>query len=189
MSEADDFYSKYYVSWTSNAPPLGGESLLPGERPKNVVYVPHISPARIYNESPGKNDGKPAKRAQTSFHERQKKFPVLSNDKKNVNHFLGAKRAFLRTQLRKGKVTADLIDKTWKAEEKARQNEYQKEIDLLTTNIKIRDDEYLRRLYKFRPKVGEEYIPPTTGPRKIKKLPREIQDTTYPRNHLFYFGA
>ena len=190
----DSFYSDYFVSSTSNAPPIGGDEISPDEQPSTAIYIQSIKaqyPRPTSMAKPEKN--KPnsptsTNRPTTTFKEKQNKFPILHDEKHVINHFMGAKRAFLAAHRRKGSVISEIQAKTWKTQEKSRQWEYQREIDLLTTNIKLRDDEYLRRLNKPRPKRGEVFVAPTTGPRMVKKLPKEIQNTTYPRNHVFYFG-
>jgi hypothetical protein len=102
--------------------------------------------------------------------------------------FLGTKRSFTATHGRKAAMAARIGESAWKTQEKLKAFAYQREFDLLTTNIRLRDDETLRRSNKPRPKFGEVFVAATTGPRPLKKLPREIQDTTYPRNHYLYFG-
>jgi hypothetical protein len=57
------------------------------------------------------------------------------------------------------------------------------------TNTRVCDDETLQRANRVRRKRDEVFIPATTGPRMLKRLPPEVQDTTYPRYHRLYFGA
>ncbi|KAK8895091.1 hypothetical protein M9Y10_023533 [Tritrichomonas musculus] len=193
-TDSDSFYSHYFVSSTSHAPPIGGDEILPGERKPNAIYIPPKSTgyprsaSAIRNEKNKPNSPANTNRPTTIFQKKQKQFSILHDEKHVIDHFMGAKRAFLAAHRRKGSVISEIQQKTWKTQEKSRQWEYQREIDLLTTNIKLRDDEYLRRLNKPRPKRGEVFVAPTTGPRLVKKLPKEIQNTTYPRNHVFYFG-
>lgn len=195
-SKNDSFYSDYFVSSTSQAPPIGGDEILEDEQPSKAIYIqsikkqnPRSTTSTSKTEKNKPNSPINSNRPTTTFKEKQNRFPILHDEKMHViNHFMGAKRAFLAAHRRKGSVISDIQAKAWKTQEKSRQWEYQREIDLLTTNIKLRDDEYLRRLNKPRPKRGEIFVAPTTGPRMVKKLPKEIQNTTYPRNHVFYFG-
>ena len=193
-SDSDSYYSNYFVSSTSHAPPIGGDEILPRENPSNSLHIVPQSSAYQRSSSMMKKDrNKPnspvhTNRSVTTFRQKQNKFPILHDKKQVIDHFMGAKRAFLAAHRRKGSVISEIQEKTWKTQEKSRQWEYQREIDLLTTNIKLRDDEYLRRLNKPRPKRGETFVAPTTGPRMVKKLPKEIQNTTYPRSHIYYFG-
>ncbi|OHT13658.1 hypothetical protein TRFO_43296 [Tritrichomonas foetus] len=187
--DADSFYSNYYVSFTSNAPPIGGDEILPGEKPKNVTYIPFRSTQTSHADKASPLPTAASRRVVTTFKERQSNFPVLHEEKKVVDHFMGAKRAFLASHTRKGFLASEVQERTWRTQEKSRQWEYRREMDMLTTNIKLRDDESLRRLNKARPKRGEKFVGSTTGPRQVKSLPREIQNTTYPRSHIFYFGA
>lgn len=195
MKKKDSYYSDYFVSSTNQAPPIGGDEILPDDRLSNAIHISSRkaqfprSTSMAIRESNKPNSPTNIDRPTTTFKAKQNKFPILHDEKHVINHFMGAKRAFLAAHRRKGSVISEVQEKTWKTQEKSRQWEYQREIDLLTTNIKLRDDEYLRRLNKLRPKRGEVFVAPTTGPRMVKKLPKEIQNTTYPRNHVFYFGA
>jgi hypothetical protein len=105
-----------------------------------------------------------------------------------LDMFLGTKRSFMYSHHRKGLMAVKIGESTWRTQEKLKAFAYQREFDLMTTNIRLRDDETLRRSNKPHPKWGEVFVGATTGPRPLKKLPREIQDTTYPRNHVLYFG-
>lgn len=123
-----------------------------------------------------------------SFSQIQHRFPIYNDEKYQKDPFGGAKRAFLAAHRRKGELAFDIQNRTWRTQEKSRTWAYKREIDLLTTNVKLRDDETLRRQYKARPKKGEKFVPNTTGPRLMKKLPRDVQNSQYPRNHTLYFG-
>lgn len=164
------------------------EEPLPGELPRNCTYIP-INQMGI--------DGTPVKRSRStmrsrpssSFRKQQEKFPVLKPDRAMENPFAGAKRSFVVCHNHKAIVAKRVEEMTWKTMEKSLAWKYNREIDRLTTNIKIRDGETLRRLNKARLRKGEIVATASTGPRLSKKLPREVQDTTYPRNHVRYFGA
>lgn len=131
----------------------------------------------------------PTRRKSVSFSELQRRFPIYNDEKRHMDPFQGAKRAFLAAHRRKGELAADVQNKTWKTQEKSRNWEYKREMEILTTNIRLRDGEFLRRQNKAHPKRGEQFVSNTTGPRIAKTLPRDIQRSQYPRNHTLYFGA
>lgn len=185
--------TNYYISSSSTS--ILGNEVLPGEKPPNAIFIPRNRHASSQNQNlpHSKHQLTPNKaqksRPLTTCKNNPNQIPPSREEKKVVDHFMGAKRAFLASHKRKCYIANEVLERTWKTQEKSRQWEYKREYDQLTTNIKLRDDESLRRLNKPRPKHGEIFVPSTTGPRLAKKLPREIQNTTYPRNHVFYFGA
>lgn len=166
------------------------EEPLPGELPKNCTYIPiNQMGIDISCTSTRRCRSTMRSRPSTSFRKQQERFPVLKPDKLMENPFSGAKRSFVVAHDHRSKVAKRVEEMNWRSMEKTLARKYNLEIAKLTTNIKIRDGETLRRLNKARPKKGEVFIAASTGPRMAKKLPREIQDTTYPRNHYRYFGV
>jgi hypothetical protein len=126
----------------------------------------------------------------TDFKERQKRFPILKAEPDLENNtFAGTKRAFVVGHGRKSAVIANISEFNWRVETKAHQWAYQREFEMLMTSTRVCDDETLRRANRKHYKHSEVVIPPTTGPRMLKKLPPEVQDSTYPRYHRAYFGA
>ena len=166
------------------------EAPLPGELPRNCTYIP-INQMGIARQTPGgqRSHSRMRTRPSTSFKKQQEQFPVLKPDRAMENPAYGAKRSFVVSHNQKALMAKRVEDKTWRTMEKSLAWKYNREIDRLTTNIKVRDDETLRRLNKARPRKGEIFAAASTGPRMSRKLPREVQDTTYPRNHFRYFGA
>jgi hypothetical protein len=154
----------------------------PVEPKKNCYYEPIDSHRRLSKTST------PRKRPMTGLHSDHLKSPAPRQESDIMDMFLGTKRSFLVCHQRKGVMAVKIGDVQWKMQEKQKALAYQRELDLLTTNIRVRDDETLRRSNKPRPKWDSVFIPATTGPRPLKKLPREIQDTTHPRRHVLYFG-
>ena len=142
----------------------------------------------LQNNSPSSQLSTSKKRSQLTFEEKQSKFPVLRNFKSSQDPFLGTKRAFLAAHKHKAQISFQIQDKAWEVQERSRKWNYKHEMDLLQTNIKIRDDDYLRRINKPHPKRGERRVPTTTGPRHLQKLPPDRQVTEYPRFNLHYFG-
>jgi hypothetical protein len=114
---------------------------------------------------------------------------VLRSELKVNDAFVGCKRAFIKCHQRRGETASQIQEASWRLQEKARIWEYQHELDRLKANIRERDDEALRRLYKVRISGGKDYAAPSKGPRQFSHLPREVQDTTYPRSHILYHGA
>jgi hypothetical protein len=121
--------------------------------------------------------------------QKQNHFPVLRRDGEFNDTFEGSKRAFLAGHRRKAALAARIAAASWRINEKEHACAYRREIDRLTTSIKIRDQETSVRSNRPRPKPNENFPPITKGPRNGNRLPRELQDTTYPRTHLRYFGA
>ena len=147
-----------------------------------------LNASSIQNNSPTHTSSTLKKRSQLTFEERQSKFPVLHNFKSSQDPFLGTKRAFLAAHKHKAKISFQIQDKAWEVQERSRKWNYKHEMDLLQTNIKIRDDDYLRRINKPHPKRGERRVPTTTGPRHLQKLPPDRQVTEYPRMNIHFFG-
>jgi hypothetical protein len=116
------------------------------------------------------------------------RFPIIKEPKRTANAFYGARRAFLATHERKAKLAIRLQEATWASKEKDMLWKYRQEIARLTENIKLRDDEYLRRQNKPHPKPSEYFPTPTTGMRQTTAIPRERQCSLYPRNRTCYFG-
>jgi hypothetical protein len=58
-------------------------------------------------------------------------------------------------------------------------------MDKLMTRTKVKDGKTVTRSHR----TDKQFVPTTTGPRSGNRLPREVQDTTYPRTHLRHFGA
>jgi hypothetical protein len=108
---------------------------------------------------------------------------------RTTNAFYGARRAFLATHERKAKLAIRLEEDMWASKERDLLWKYRQEIARLTENIKLRDDEYLRRQNKPHPKPREYFPPSTTGMRQTPALPRERQCSLYPRNRTSYFGG
>jgi hypothetical protein len=147
---------------------------LPGERPKNCVYIPPSSTRRTAPIQ--------ARPRSSKFKQKQCQFPVLRPDSDIKDTFQGSQRAFLAGHRRKAALAARLAAASWRVNEKEHACAYRREMDVLTMNIRIRDERTLGR-------SSEKFAPMTKGPRPRNKLPREVQDTTYPRAHLRYFGA
>jgi hypothetical protein len=89
---------------------------------------------------------------------------------------------------RKGEVAMQVQDNTWKLEEKSHAWDYKRAVEKLRSRTRERDDESLRRESRLRLKGGEICAAPSTGPREFRSVPREIQDTTYPRSRILYYG-
>jgi hypothetical protein len=123
------------------------------------------------------------------FSERQRAFPVLKRGRDVDDTFSGAKRAFMSGHRRAAKVATQINESNWRIETKAHEWAYKQEFATVMANYKVYDDDTLHRANNRRPKPGEVLAPATTGPRPLKALPPEAQDTTYPRYHRVYFGA
>jgi hypothetical protein len=140
------------------------------------------------SQSPGSTAGcrpnTPTQSSTPSF-----RFPILKPPKHAVNRFLGVRRAFLHAHGRKAELSQKVQEDAWRLQEKQREWAYQQQLDLLTRNIQLRDDEYLRRQNKLHPKPGEYFARPTTGLRDATPLPQEHQCSLYPRNHFLYLGS
>ena len=152
------------------------EELLPGEREPNCVYIP-INERRSM----------PPRRAQTRPSTSLP--PVFKPKGETSNPYLGAKRSFLVGHRRRAEMTQHVEDMQWRSQQKILVWRYNRDIDKLNTNIKPMDEETLRRTARRRPRVGEVFVPASTGPRRVHRLPRDVQDSTYPRSHILYFGA
>ena len=100
------------------------------------------------------------------------------------------RRAFLAAHTREAGLARRVQDENWKLQEKQRQWNYKQQMSLLPTNIKLRDEEILRRQNRHHLVKGEFVPRTTTGTRQVTALPRERQSagSLYPRNHRFYFG-
>lgn len=116
------------------------------------------------------------------------KCAIVRPQQRSRNVFIGTRRAFLAAHARKAELARRVLDENWKLQEKQRQWNYRQQMDQLTTNIKLRDDEILRRQNKPHRIKGEIVPRTTTGTRQVTALPRERQSSLYPRNHRFYFG-
>jgi hypothetical protein len=151
----------------------GDDDLLPGERPKSCVYIPPSSTPAL----------------PPSVARRQHQFPVLRRDGDVSDTFEGSKRAFIAGHRRKAALAAQVADASWRVREKEHAHAYRREMDMLLTSIRVRDEGALVRSNRPRPRPSEPPARITTGPRRGNRLPREVQDTTYPRTRLRYFGA
>lgn len=152
------------------------DELLPGEREPNCFYIPINERQQM---SPPRRQTRPS----TSLP------PVFKPNKDTNNPYLGAKRSFLASNRRRAEIAQHVEDMQWRAQQKLLIWRYNRCVDKINTNIKIRDEETLRRTSRRRPTRGEVFVPASTGPRRTHRLPREIQDSTYPRSHILYFGA
>jgi hypothetical protein len=123
------------------------------------------------------------------FSERQKRFPVLKDTRAFEDPFGGAKRAFVSGHRHAGAIAAKVNDSNWRTESRAHEWAYRQEFAIVMAKYKVCDDETLRRANRAHPKPSEAFVPLTTGPRPLKALPPEVQDTQYPRYHRVYFGA
>jgi hypothetical protein len=155
--------------------------VLPGDIPKKPLYIPPTTTRRPTTPFGAE--------APVPFKEKQRQFPVLKPDSDTLELFGGCKRSFMAGYSRKRDFTAQVEESNRRTEDKFRAWHYKQEINRLTANTRIRDDEFLRRANKRRLPRREMVGLPTTGARTIGKLPREIQDTTYPRNHVLYHGT
>jgi hypothetical protein len=128
-------------------------------------------------------------RPNTPFDPPPNRFPILKERKLAVNRFLGVRRAFLHGHDHKADLSKRIHDAAWRLEEKQRSWTYQRQLDKLTTDIKLRDEEYLRRQNRPHPKPSEHFARATTGHREATSLPRDRQCSLYPRNHVRYLGS
>jgi hypothetical protein len=119
----------------------------------------------------------------------QRRFPVLPRDRDAEDTFSGAKRGFMAAHIRACAFASRVGDSAWRTERQAHDRAYRREFATLMARRQAHDDETLRRANRRRPKSSEAFVGPTTGPRPLKALPPEVQDTTHARYHRLYFGA
>jgi hypothetical protein len=167
-------HSRGRLDWQSD--PLDPSLILPGDL-RRPLYIPP-TPKQIRRPP-----------TPTSSLSPLKVVPLSKPELDLINLFQGCKRSFMNAHRRKCEMTARLTVSQQQMEEKWRKFTNAREVGPLTANIRIRDEESLRRANKRRQSKLESVALPSTGMRGGAKLPREIQDTTYPRNHRLYHGV
>ena len=109
------------------------------------------------------------------------------NDKKDMNAYLGTKRAFLNSHERSAKAAQKVLDKNWEHQEKIRNRNFKIQNRAIESNIRIRDPitlgDYRHKKLKIYGAVNQ-----TTGPRPCAKLPPDRQVTEFPSTHIHYWG-
>jgi len=136
-------------------------------------YVPYSPQSKIKTrpESPKDNDTK-----------------ILVRERKPIDTFLGAKRAFMASHARKSKVSQEILNKTWVNQERLRKWNYQQEMKFVESKKAIHSPEYIRRQSRSLALSSGIKVATTTGPQTHIKLPRDVQNTEYPKNHIYFWG-
>lgn len=152
----------------------GDKNIFGGICKSKVEYIPYST----------------AKKYQNSSALSTKKRTIIPEvkERKEVNTYLGTKRAFLAAHAHKAQAAKQLLEKTWENQERLRSWNYKQQMKALETNIKIRNDNTQQRISRARNLNQQKTAPMTTGPTKRVQLPRDIQVTEYPRNHILYWG-
>lgn len=126
--------------------------------------------------------------ARFSIIAKKAKFHPKNVQRKSVNVYPGAKRAFLASYERRSKEAKRLIQRNFDDQEKIRSVIFENQMKLFKASIKIRPDNTMQREMRSQAFNASRNAPSTTGPLPKIVLPPDVQVTENNRQRIYYWG-